>query len=259
MKIPVYSISKPFLAQAVLALELPLTQTIGHFVPNLADVYTNRRLYQLLNHSSGLGDYGSLPEYQTAVTNREPAWSRQELLHRSESLNHNHQGFRYSNIGYLLLRMAVERATGKSYFQSLEELVFAPLGISGLVEWEKITDVVPDYDPRWVYSGTFLAEPSAVAPALACLVAHRVAVGNLNDGHVEVPFPNTGFEHPGYSYGFMAPGNPATMVGHGGGGPGFGLMALVNVVTGAAELEYDSDTGWDQTAAILRLRAKLES
>lgn len=257
--IPAYSISKPFLAQAVLALELPLTEPIGNWVPDLAEDYADRRIGDLLNHTSGLGDYGSLPEYNAAVSALEPAWSRTELLGRAEGLPHAHEGFRYSNIGYLLLRMAVERATGKSYFQSLEQLVFAPLKITGLAEWDTPTDAVPGYDPRWVYSGTFLAKPEALAPALAALVAYRSAAGNLDAGHVTVPYPNTGFDHPAYSYGLMANGNPASMVGHGGGGPGFGLMALVNVETGKADLEYGLDQGWDQTAAILSLRVKLEN
>jgi len=245
------------LAQAILELRLPLDAKIGELVPSLQPVYAHRTLAQLLNHSSGLDDYGMLPEYHRAVAAGETAWSREQLLERNMVLPHENSGFRYSNIGYLLLRMCLERQTGLTYFSSLKKLVLEPLGITGFREWEQPTDVVPGYDPRWVYSGTFLASPKEIAPGLAKLVTHRVQTLGLSAGWISVPHQNTGFDNPGYNYGFMGPGLPMTAAGHGGGGPGFGLMALVNPVTGKAGLRYATDGRFDQTAAILDLRAEI--
>ena len=255
--IPVYSISKPFLAQAVLELGIDLDSPIGEIVTGLSQPYAGRRIGALLNHTSGLDDYGPMPQYKAAVAAGERAWSRAELLSRAADLAHANHGFQYSNIGYLLLRMAVEQTTGLSYFSALNQLVFRPLGITGLAEWEEPTDAVPGYDPRWVYSGTFLAEPAAIAPAVAALVAHRKETIGLEVGLQPVPYSNTGFDHPGYSFGFMNDGNPVRAAGHGGGGPGFGLMVVANAQTGAAELEYSTAPGFDQTAAIGRLRNSL--
>ena len=264
--IPVYSISKPFLAQAVLELGVPIDSTIGEQLPNLAAAYASRKIGALLNHTSGLADYGFLKEYHAAVDAREPAWSRADLLESCESLPHTFDSFQYSNIGYLLLRMLIEAQTGLEYFEALEQLVFHPLKINAFAKWEVATEVVPGYDPRWVYSGTFLGDPAKVADAVAVLARHRHeafgmgTVSGLSVGLTPVHHENTGFDAPSYGYGFMADGGSPTelprFVGHGGGGPGFGLMVLVKSETWRAELEFATE-GWNQTEAIGRLRAAL--
>ena len=255
--LPVYSISKPFLAQAILELGLDLSSVIGEFVPDLAGAYKSRTVASLLNHTSGLDDYSQLTEYNQAVANSEPAWAISELLSRGEQLSHHRIGFHYSNIGYLLLRQAMEITTGLGYFQSLQQLVFQPLGITGFAEWAKPHSAVPNYDPAWVYSGTFLAQPEAIAPALAKLAKHRATTLGLAAGLIDVPYPNTGFEQPGYNFGFMTNGNPPTEVGHGGGGPGFQLMAMVNTSTWAADVEISQTGDFDQATAIRALKARL--
>ena len=256
-QIPVYSIAKPFLAQAVLALGVDLDQGIGHFLPDLAQVYGERKIAKLLNHTSGLSDYSQLPEYVHAVDKREPAWSRPELLAKCEGLPNDILGFQYSNVGYLLVRMLLEQQTGTSSFVAIRQLVLDPLRISGLSDWNQISDIVPDYDPGWVYHGTFLASEDSIKAAFLKLVKHRSATIGLGAGMTLLPYEGTGFEHPGYSYGFMndvdlATGMP-TFVGHGGGGPGFAHMILVNTETWDVALET-STSGLDQAAAIVKHR-----
>lgn len=153
--IPIYSISKPFLAQAVLELGLPLESTIGRCLTWLAPAYANRRIDALLNHTSGLGSYGELTDYLPSVNARLPSWSREDLLSRCLSIEHKKSGFSYSNLGYLLLVMLVESETALPYFNALEQLVFGPLGITEFSPWNDVSDIVPNYDPGWVYSGTF--------------------------------------------------------------------------------------------------------
>ncbi|NBU30414.1 MAG: class A beta-lactamase-related serine hydrolase [Actinobacteria bacterium] len=259
--IPVYSISKPFLAQAVLELDIPLQQQIGAMLPALPAVYASRSIESLLNHTSGLGDYTQLPEYRSAVVAGQPAWERDTLLALCGDAPHNHVGFHYSNIGFLLLRMLVEQQTSSSFFTALSQLVLDPLGITGFIEWELPTAVVPGYDPRWVYSGTLVAAPEAIAPAMAKLTEHRASTIGLSTGWVPVSHAGTGFDAPGYNFGFMTDGGSESeqplRVGHGGSGPGFGLMALVDVRTGRSAVEYSGED-FDQALTIARMRRTLD-
>lgn len=260
--IPVYSISKPFLAQAVLELGRDLETPIGEIVLGLPATLARRQIGQLLNHTSGLSDYGPMPEYQKAVAANAPAWTRTEFLERVSALPHNRQGFSYSNIGYFLLRLMVEQHTGQSYFGSLNELVFNQLDFTAVAQWEDIDDwQFPDkpedlqsYDPKWVYSGTFLAEPEALKVAFAKLVKQRMEGVGLEAGNTLLDYQDTGMDQPAYNYGFMTDGSVPKFVGHGGGGPGLGLMILGKPGADRFALEYQFGGGFDQTAAIKRLR-----
>jgi len=265
--IPVYSISKPFLAQAVLEMDLPIDSAVGRYVSGLPPVYGNRRIDQLMNHTSGLGSYGELPDYDSSVDAGLPAWSTDVLLSKCVTIAHNKSGFAYSNLGYLLLVMLVERETGLPYFDALEQLVFKQIGATEFSPWLEINDAVPGYDPGWVYSGTFLSPPDAIAPALAKLAEYRASTLGLRTGLVPVQVHDTGFLNPGYTFGFMVDAGlddagledtDPLFVGHGGSGPGFDLMALVNTKTWQSALEYTTQ-GFEQSEAIERLCTALGS
>ncbi|MFM2321438.1 MAG: hypothetical protein RL612_585 [Actinomycetota bacterium] len=256
-KFPVYSIAKPFLAEAILHLGIPLAHPIGNYLKNIAQIYASRTIASLLNHTSGLADYSFLTEYNEAVAKRETAWSRDELLERCEKFPHSHEGFQYSNIGYLLLRMLLEQETNLSMFEAIKKLVLDPLSITGFEEWDGESDLVPGYDPKWVYSGTFVATKESIESGFLALAKHRASTIGLGTGLAEVPYPNTGFDSTGYSYGFMCDGNPEPKyVGHGGGGPGFSHMILVNTGNWKVAIE-SSTTEFNQTEAIGRLKEKL--
>jgi D-alanyl-D-alanine carboxypeptidase len=260
--IPVYSIAKPFLAQAVIELGLPLETFIGDYLLDLAPVYGKRRIDQLLNHTSGLGSYGELPDYESSVDAGLPAWPTDVLLSKCVTIAHDKSGFSYSNLGYLLLAMLVEHETALPYFDALEQLVFKPIGAAEFSPWIEIHNAVPGYDPGWVYSRTFLSPPDAIAPALAKLVEHRASTLGLRPGLVPVDVEDTGFVNPAYTYGFMVDAGlgdtDPLFVGHGGSGPGFDLMALVNTETWQSALEYTTQ-GFEQSEAIERLCTALGS
>src|SRR5262245_32750754 len=81
---PIYSITKTFTAIWVLRLveigSLRLDADVRQWLPELS-LPPAITLRHLLRHTSGLRDYGPLPEYQEAVRTR-PAhpWTRQEFL-----------------------------------------------------------------------------------------------------------------------------------------------------------------------------------
>lgn len=242
--IPIYSIAKPFLAESVIALEIPLDSQIGEYVPGLQDCFKSRRIKDLLNHTSGLDDYGAMPEYQLAVEEGQQAWDRDTLLAVASRLSHRNTGFCYSNIGYLLLVMLVERETKLTYFEAISSLVLNPLGISGFAPWLSRHSSIPSYDQGWVYSGTFLGDPMTVASSLMKLARYRHETIGLRAGIIHLSYPDTGFERPGYGYGLMTDGGGSDLepryVGHGGGGPGFNLMALVNTSNWKSEFRYST-------------------
>ena len=257
--IPIYSISKPFLAQAVIELGIPLDSQIGQHVPGLHDCYKSRKIVDLLNHTSGLDDYCDMPEYQEAVKEGKPSWERELLLAKASIRTHNNEGFRYSNIVYLLFVMLIEK-TQLSYFDAISKLVLTPLDIRGFEPWLSKHPNIPNYDPNWVYSGTFLGNPKTIASSLMKLARHRHDSMGLGVDIIQLSYIDTGFEEPGYGLGFITDGGWSNsvprFVGHGGGGPGFSLMALVNTSNWKSGLEYSTED-FDASQAITKLIKKI--
>ncbi|MGE4055859.1 MAG: serine hydrolase domain-containing protein, partial [Vicinamibacterales bacterium] len=125
--VPWWSFSKTILAAAVLVLVDRGTLDLDAQLTDAS--YTLRHLLQ---HTSGLPDYGGNREYQRAVAAGESPWPIEELLGRvkpSSPLLPAGTRFLYSNIGYLFVRQIIERATNVDLEESLRTLVLDPLGI----------------------------------------------------------------------------------------------------------------------------------
>ena len=133
------SLTKQFTASAVLllvrdgalALDTPLTGVLSEF----PDYGSSIALRHLLTHTSGVPDYEPfVPDTQSwQVKDRDVL----EILMRTEGTDFPPGGaYSYSNSGYALLAMVVERASGQSFATFLNDRIFKPLGMNGTVAFE---------------------------------------------------------------------------------------------------------------------------
>jgi len=139
------SVSKQFTATAILLLaqdgSLSLDDPIEHWLPSLPPMAAAITLRHLLSHTSGLVDYEDLMD---------PADTRQvhdaDVLKLLEAVNRTYfvpgTDYRYSNSGYALLALIVERASGQRYADFLHARIFAPLGMTA-VAFEQSRSQVP--------------------------------------------------------------------------------------------------------------------
>lgn len=140
-------------------------------------------LRQVLSHTAGLPDYGTLRSYHQAVAAGEAPWPTHSLLARvvGELPAPPPGRFAYSNIGYLLLRQAVERQLGCDLDAALRSLVLAPLGLTQTRLARSPDDLATTawgnarrYHPGWVYHGTLIGPLRE-----AVLLLHRLMQGDL--------------------------------------------------------------------------------
>lgn len=127
------SMSKQFTAFAILLLEqrgaLSLDDSIAKYVPELGGYARPVTISHLLHHTGGLRDYISLLELRgrwlTGVaTTRETL----EILSRQRYPNTPPGAlYDYSNTGYFLLGLVVERVSGQPLKEFSKEHIFAPL------------------------------------------------------------------------------------------------------------------------------------
>lgn len=122
------SITKQFTAAAILKLEmegkLSVNDPVSRWFPNVPADKQAMTLHHLLTHSSGLrGDFGG--DY--AVAERD---SLAGVILASELQWAPGTRYDYSNAGYSLLAMVVEKASGMGYEQYLREKLWAPAGMT---------------------------------------------------------------------------------------------------------------------------------
>jgi CubicO group peptidase (beta-lactamase class C family) len=135
------SVSKQFTAAAVLLLaqqgKVALDDNVRKYIPELPDYGTPITIRHLLNHTSGLRDWGSLeaiagwPRTTRAYTHDHVL----EILSRQKSLNYTPGSeYSYTNSGYNLAAILVTRVSGKPFAQFTKEQIFQPLGMTS-TQW----------------------------------------------------------------------------------------------------------------------------
>ena len=153
------SLTKQFTATAILTLakdgELSLEDPITDRLVGMRDFAAPIRIKHLLNHTSGIWDYEDfVPDSMPPVHDADVPG----LVARAESLYFAPGSkYAYSNSGYALLALTVEKASGKPFATYLHDRIFAPLGMTGTVAHVEGVDTVPDraygssqQDGKWV-------------------------------------------------------------------------------------------------------------
>ena len=131
------SVSKQFTAAAVVLLaldgKLSLEDPVRKYIPELPSYGDSITIRQMLNHTSGLRDWGTVaaaggwPRGTRTYTQRHVL----DIIARQRSLNYRPgDEYLYSNSNYNLAAMIVERVSGQSLPDFTRTRIFQPLGMS---------------------------------------------------------------------------------------------------------------------------------
>ena len=128
------SISKNILAAVVLQLvdagKLQLDDDVTKYVPEAPTRGHHVTVRQLLNHTSGIYSFTSLPE---AADNERRELSHEQVLGLIKDKQFDFEPgtrWRYNNSGFYLAGLVVERVTKQEYGAYVREHVFKPLGMN---------------------------------------------------------------------------------------------------------------------------------
>jgi CubicO group peptidase (beta-lactamase class C family) len=131
------SVAKQFTAAAVLLLvqdgKLKLSDDIRKYLPEMPDYGDVITIQHLLDHTSGLRDWGSVAN-ASGKPRGERTFSQKEVLEiasRQKNLNYKPGAeYSYTNTGYNLAAEIVARVSGKSFPDFTRERIFVPLGMT---------------------------------------------------------------------------------------------------------------------------------
>jgi len=216
------SVSKQFTAMGIMILQeqgkLSYDQKIKDFFPNYPIYLENITIRQLLTHTSGITD----TEYYklTNPSNKDVF----ESLMKQDSLElENGKTFRYSNSGYVILALIIQKISGKPIDQFFNDEIFEPLEMKnttankGIIE--KITNKVDGYNligskvdykssvvgPGGIYSTLNDLEKWSKALNTNKLISKKTLNeafqnGKLNEGSISI---NMNGQKYGYGFGWM--------------------------------------------------------
>lgn len=235
------SMNKMFTATSILQLvqagKIQLADPVGKHLtdyPNL-DVASKVTIHHLLTHTGGTGDFFG-PQYNAHRLELQALKDYVTLYGKRGLEFEPGSKWAYSNYGFLLLGLVIEKVSGQSYYDYVREHVYKPAGMTssdslpegeivpdrsigytkaGGGEWHPNTDTLP---PRGTSAGGGYSTVEDLLRFANALANHKL----LDTHHTELL--TTGKVDGGggkYAYGFGdRTVNGVRSFGHGGGAPG---------------------------------------
>ena len=127
------SITKQFTSMLIMQLvaegKIDLQAPVSKYLPDYSTINGDKiTIHQLLTHTSGIPNYTSFPNFFKEIS-RNPYTPTEMMETFADSLLDFTPGaqFSYSNSGYVVLGAIIEKVTGKSYEEVLQEQIFNPL------------------------------------------------------------------------------------------------------------------------------------
>ncbi|MFK8008233.1 MAG: serine hydrolase [Saprospiraceae bacterium] len=126
------SVTKQFTAMAIVQLaaenKLKLDAPVTKYLPNYPKANGDKiTIHHLLTHTSGLPNYTSFPNYRETMLKHHRPMDLVKLFADLPLDFAPGEKFSYSNSGYVLLGVIMEKITGKTYEQVLQDQIFTPL------------------------------------------------------------------------------------------------------------------------------------
>ena len=157
-KYKIASITKVFTSVLILQLyeqgKIDLNRTIGAYLPDYAGEGKDKvTLHQLLNHTSGIANFDTVTDMETALKSGIPVYqtpfTSDQLLEKFSSgrlVNPPGKVFDYNNADYVVLGKIVERIHGNTYEQVLRDRILQPLKLenTGMLHQSDVLDGLAD-------------------------------------------------------------------------------------------------------------------
>jgi CubicO group peptidase (beta-lactamase class C family) len=183
------SITKQFTAAAIMLLvedkKLMVSDKVRSLLPDYPELSPDITIEQLLSHRSGIANYTELPDWEELEN--EPMIRTEFVRHfLRQSLDFKPgQGWNYSNSGYYLLGLVIEKISGKSYRDFLSERLISKAGLKNTAYCNSAMDRPQDaqgyrgfFDSTWEKSKPIQIEHPFAAGGL-CSTAEDLALWAL--------------------------------------------------------------------------------
>ncbi|MBK8944643.1 MAG: beta-lactamase family protein [Ignavibacteriae bacterium] len=140
------SITKQFTAFSILLLEnegkLSLSDSLTKFFPEFPKYGNIISIKNILQHTSGILDYKDFVNDDSIQVKDKDVL--QILMNQDSTYFEPGKKHRYSNSGYAILALIVEKLSGKTFAEFLNERIFKPLKMNNSIAYEKGISEIPN-------------------------------------------------------------------------------------------------------------------
>lgn len=241
------SITKQFTAVAILMLveagKIKLSDEVTRYLPDYPTHGQKITVEQLLTHTSGVKNYTALPAWY-GLWRKDMSLEELIALFKDEPLDFNPgTQWSYSNSGYVLLGAIIEKVSGLSYADFIQQQIFTPLGMSHAA-YDRTERVLPGRVAGYTHgkegyhnaeylsmsqpyaAGSLVASVDDLAKWYAALYTDKLVKQRNLQRAYQAPTLKNG-ESTGYGYGFtLANYEGHRVVLHNGGINGFATQML---------------------------------
>lgn len=262
-----------------LALDDPAGRWLGSRpwfsrLPNAAEM----EMRHLLSHSAGIVDYPSGPKFLFSMIGRvlrhgSAYYSPEELIGFAldrRPLNAPGEGFHYTDIGYLVLGRLLEEASGRSYYDLLQDRLLRPSGLDRIrpMNTAVLEDVAMAYvggarairddgtmkvDPssEWT-GGGLITDPTSLVEFLGGLAAGRIVRPESLERMICEGWRDPDGSDPRYGLGLFVE-REGRAFGHGGRWSGYRTHVGHDVASGVTIAAQTNRGGVDPLSIVRRI------
>ena len=130
-KFRIGSITKQFTAMAIIILEaqgkLDVQDHICNYLSECPEAWETITIHHLLTHTSGIPNFTDFADYRQTWARPSPPMETINRFYDKPLDFRPGESWSYSNSGYILLGQIIERVSGQSYEDFLQEHIFTPL------------------------------------------------------------------------------------------------------------------------------------
>jgi D-alanyl-D-alanine carboxypeptidase len=124
------------------------------------DLYSSKTLRDLLSHRAGIppfknkSDFDPVPDHEGSAIEKRRAFTAWLLQQKPMAIEPT--GFTYSNAGYCIAAAMLEKVSGRSWEELMQQELFSPLGIDGYTQWPASHDKNQPWG-HWIQGGKLMA------------------------------------------------------------------------------------------------------
>jgi CubicO group peptidase (beta-lactamase class C family) len=230
------SITKQFTAASILLLQeqgkLSVSDSVCKYIADCPAAWQPVTVHHLLNHSGGVPNFTSFPDYQKTMMIPSPIESTIARFKDRPLTFTPGEKMSYSNSGYILLGAVIEKVSGQSYADFLRARILDPLKMNA-TGYDR-SDVIikgraagySDKGANWVNAAHIDMSIPHAAGAMYSTVEdlyiwdQALYTDKLLNAKSKESMFTPGLNNYGYGFGITTPNN-RKMISHGGGIDGF--------------------------------------